>query len=217
MPFSGSRLNTHENGSYGPLGYRDPVTPQSSAASRRISCARGMCAGTVWKGAGAARASALARISRSKRCSGVSSEDDRVSAPSSSRPPAEARDRAASSRVARTTAAPRAAPDVLGGSARCSCPFPDAPRAVPDPALAVTSYGRAARFMVSAVSESANASNARFASNVTTGASPGPAPSRNASPGGGRATRAVAIRPRPDLEQGENASARKGREKDEVL
>jgi hypothetical protein len=88
---------------------------------------------------------------------------------------------------------------------------------VPDPALAVTSYGRAARFMVSAVSESANASNARFASNVTTGASPGPAPSRNATPGGGRATRAVAIRPRPDLEQGENASARKGREKDEVL
>jgi hypothetical protein len=66
----------------------------------------------------------LARISRSKRKSGVSSEDDRVSAPSSSRPPAEARDRAASSRVARTTAAPRAAPDVLGGSARLLVPFP---------------------------------------------------------------------------------------------
>ena len=60
-----------------------------------MSCARAMCAGTVSKVGRARRASALARISRSWRCSGVS-EDARVAAPSSSGPPTEARDRAAS-------------------------------------------------------------------------------------------------------------------------
>jgi hypothetical protein len=104
------------------------------------------------------------------------------------------------SRTARTTASPRAAPE----NWRTDTDDPDPSAALTPPRLETAlssnperfpeqllSYTRVARFICYAVNESANAWNARFASNVTIGASPGPptCPLPNATPmaGGGAA------------------------------
>ena len=138
---------------------------------------------------GVARAARLDWKTRPNASSGDS--NDRGSPP-------RAWDRVAMSRVALTAASPRVTPDVSCFSRDESPPL-EHPGGGPETALSsnigrLLSYGRIARFIASAVNESANASNALFASKVTSGAPwPSPPPRPKATPGGGRAIVPIAV------------------------